>query len=1801
MKKLILTAGLALVIALGAHAQSTNVLLPPGKLAVFKAGDDTGYWNISTSRAQPCFIQIFDTQTNNQEEPLYSLDLPTNAPNAIWINAHAGSEGGGISRAFDRSCLAIEGYTGDIISPTNAKPSSDTSVPRGFGTVDPFGNEQVLYSSLDNWFGLPTGVTQNNPTGISTTDGTNFWGTGNVTGTSSEAAGTLFFNTQDGQSSPFELQNYIQAAAEARIIAGTLYVVVPGSGIYNFLDPENNDAVVPLPFDPDVPNPVDHVVLTNLFLNWGSTFQNIANFDMNPAGTIAYGADETFGVVKFVNPNGGGWQQAPYFFNATNIGTLAQSVGNQGCFGLCVDFSGTNPVIYATTMENGTAPPNNAQGNANQNRLIRIVDTGVDPGTNLVAQTLATATSTNEAFRGIDFTPDLTPLITFEPAPYSTTNGGAAYFAVAAQSLYPLSYQWLQNSAVLTGDTNASLTLTGLDTSFNGDEYQCVVSNAYGVVTSTPAALTVTLTAQSPEITNAVADVTGYIGGQVTFASISPTGTDPFAFQWYFAGSPLSDSGGKYGGSLTSSLTVSNLDAADAGSYYLVASNSAGFASNLVDVLSVQYHIPTVTPGEPPASSTAFVGQFFTLTATAATGTQPLSYQWYDGATALQNANEYSGTATSTLTIDPVGYSDAGSYTVIISNPGGSVTSQVAVVTVLAPPPPSYVAYSNQVYVQNFNSLPDPGSNSVNSFNNPQDPGSLDGVAYSLADPFDFAYPVITSSDLGGLGLASTMSGWYGGAAIISRFGAQDGDQTTGGVIDFGPNDTTATNGTLILGTNRALGLLSTSTTGASTFALKLVNTSSSSISNVSVSFTGEIWREGEITGARTMSFGYYEDTTATNFVLTPEASSNAPSSGVVLVSNLFFNFPTGTGVAVDGTQPSNQVDLATNNMALAAPWPPGGAIWLIWAINFYGSGSGNGYAIDNLTVSTPGSFPPPPSYVAYSNASSIYTQDFDSLPYETTNTVNSANPAIINGVTYSLANPFDFAFTVDSTGSGGLGLSATMPGWYGLGNAVSQFGATAGDQTTGGVLSFGPTNSPASDANRSLGLLATGSTGPTAFGVRFLNLTGSTLGQFSLAYSSELWRQTSKAKTVTNFYYLDLTGTNGFNTNIVSGSLTNLAFATSSATVYGTNGPVSSNYVVITNQSLTTNWPAGAALWVIWEMDSSASASQGLGIDNVSFEASLATNLAPVIISAPLPQSVSVGQQASFSVVVSNLLGGAYQWFTNDVALANGNEFSGATSATLTINPAGFADAASYSVVISNEYGSVTSTPVTLTVNAAPVIPTFTVQPQSQTNDIGSNTVLFASTTGTQPITYQWLFDGSNILGATATNLVLNDLAATNSGTYTLYVSNIAGTNISQPAILTVVAVPPSFLTEPVSQSVIVGGTAILSVSVTGTSPLQYQWMLDSANLTDGIGITGSQSNILTLTNIQFNQAGSYSVLVTNIGGASNSTVAVLTVVPGPSYVAYSNATSVYAQDFDSLPYQPTISTNTENPADINGIVYSLADPFDFAFPVQPTGLGGLGLSNTMPGWYGLGNVISRFGATAGDQTTGGVLSFGPTNNATDAANRSLGLLATSSTGPTAFGVRFLNLTGSSLSQFSVAYSSELWRQTTAAKTVTNFYYLDLTGTNGFLTNIVSGSLSNLAFAVGSATVYGTNGPVSSNYVVFTNQTFTTNWPASAALWVIWEMDSSAGSSQGIGIDNFTFSATGPGVPVPLSVVQSNAVLLLSWPSSGGTNLQVNADLTQTNGWTSVGAPVTTNGVTDSVSITIATNENQYFRLQQQ
>ena len=1051
MKKQIIASCLTLLLAFATQAQTP--IIPPGKIAVFKAGTSDTNSPMVTARCAPVFVQVFDPAITNQSSTnaVVSVAMSTNVnvPGSVWINHHAGSEGGGLSRSTDRTFLAVEGYTGNILTPTSAKPSTDPTVSRGIVTLDAFTNAVSVYSSLNSWFGIPVGAasgTQDNPTGIAATDTNDFWGTGNFAGTSGELDGTLFYNPGIGGDAPVEVQNYLQAAGEARIIGGTLYVATKSatgvaSGIYNFVDPSSGN-VVPLPWDPNAANPYFNYAFTNLFLNWGATFKNILNFDMNPSATVAYGADQTFGIVKFTN-NAGTWVQAPYYFSTTNIGTINQTAGNQGCFGICVDFSGTNPVIYATTMENGAATNyvggfgvNTAQGHQNNNRLIKIIDVGIKPGTNLVAQTLAIASTTNEFFGGIDFTPDLRPLITMNPSGYATTNGGSAPFSLTVQSAYALSYQWLQNGTNLIGATNASLTLNSLDTTYSNFTYQCVVTNNYGTVTSTPAILIVTAAAVTPVITSGTNYISGYVNGGTAFAAVSATGTEPFSYQWYYETNVLSDglnpngSGSGYSGSLTPSLTVTNLQITDAGNYYLVVMNPAGYASNLVDVLTVNYHLATISAGQ-PAPVTTFVGVSTSLTATEAGATAPVTNQWFScnlttnsiitNSVQLTDGGEYTGSATPTLSIAASITNDAGYYYIVVSNPGGSVTSAVALVTILVPPPLSSVSYSNQLYLQTFDSLPDPGGVSVNSINNPQDPGSINGLAYSLANPFDFTYPVINTSYVGGLGL-SKMNGWYGSADTlytgvdgITRFGAQDGDQTTGGVIDFGPNDV---NGGIV-GTNRALGLLSTSTTGATSFALKLTNSTGNTLNYINLSFIGELWHNG--TSTRTMSFGYSLDNTATNFVLTSSSISNA-----TLVPGLNVSFPTAlTVTTVDGTQSSNQVYLATNNLALSSPWQPGAALWLIWSIDFYGTGSGNGYAIDNLSVS--GTTVPTTVPTATTSAASKIT----STSFQMNGSINPSNGPTAYWFQYGLTTSYGSSTPTNMLGvvSGATSVSAALSG----------------------------------------------------------------------------------------------------------------------------------------------------------------------------------------------------------------------------------------------------------------------------------------------------------------------------------------------------------------------------------------------------------------------------------------------------------------------------------------------------------------------------------------------------------------------------------------------------------------------------------------------------------------------------------------------------------------------------------------------------------------------------------------------------
>jgi uncharacterized protein len=170
----------------------------------------------------------------------------------------------------------------------------------------------------------------------------------------------------------------------------------------------------------------------------------------------------------------------------------------------------------------------------------------------------------------------------------------------------------------------------------------------------------------------------------------------------------------------------------------------------------------------------------------------------------------------------------------------------------------------------------------------------------------------------------------------------------------------------------------------------------------------------------------------------------------------------------------------------------------------------------------------------------------------------------------------------------------------------LSRFGATYGDQTAGGQLSFGLAGS----SNRALGLLATSTTGGTAFGVRFINGTSVTLYRMNLQFIGEVWRQSNLPKTLQFYYFIDPTATITFPTNAtafipaMNVSFPTIAADTGGVAVDGTATLNQTNLSVL-NQ-IITNWPPGAALWLVWQMTDSTGKAQGLGIDNLSFSASV-------------------------------------------------------------------------------------------------------------------------------------------------------------------------------------------------------------------------------------------------------------------------------------------------------------------------------------------------------------------------------------------------------------------------------------------------------------------------------------------------------------------------------------------------------------------------------------------------------------------
>jgi hypothetical protein len=113
-------------------------------------------------------------------------------------------------------------------------------------------------------------------------------------------------------------------------------------------------------------------------------------------------------------------------------------------------------------------------------------------------------------------------------------------------------------------------------------------------------------------------------------------------------------------------------------------------------------------------------------------------------------------------------------------------------------------------------------------------------------------------------------------------------------------------------------------------------------------------------------------------------------------------------------------------------------------------------------------------------------------------------------------------------------------------------------------------------------------------------------------------------------------------------------------------------------------------------------------------------------------------------------------------------------------------------------------------------------------------------------------------------------------------------------------------------------------------------------------------------------------------------------------------------------------------------------------------------------------------------------------------------------------------------------------------------------------------------------------------------NQTIS-NWPPGAALWLVWQMTDSTGKAQGLGMDNFSFSAGAPPAPVPLGIQISGTSLLLAWPTAEGQNYQLEVKTNLSDAvWTPLGSPVPGTGGTVTLTNGIGNSPQLFFRLEQ-
>ncbi len=617
------------------NPQASAATFTAGNVVVTQYGD-----GVATLGAPAAAISVLEylPSTASQVSPVQTIAIPSTGATKLTGVGSSGSEGF-INRSTNSSSIIFSGYDADAGAGALAATSA-TLTNRLIGKLDVAGNFTRTAGGSGTAFSG-----SNIRSGAS--DGTAYWMAGTA---SSSANGGIWYSASGG--TPTQITN--GNLRVVRVFNNNLYYSTGAGtvGIWGF------NGI-----------PTVSAAATNMIVD-GGTSPSPYDFAINSTGTILYFTDDRAianvgsGIQKWTF-SGGIWT-SNYTFGSGAVLTA-------GCRGLAVDFSGANPVIFATTADAAT-------------KLITITDTGFAA----TATTLATAGS-NKSFKGVALAPIATssgpPIITgLAPAGTTNSTGNSVSFTVTAAGSTPFSYFWYKiipgtSTNLIPSATFATLSFPSAATT-NSANYQVVVSNSVAPFTATSSIVTLLITNAPPSITGITPLAFTNTAGSAASFTVTAAGSAPLSYYWYKEIPGTSTN--LIPSATTATLSFPATVVSDTASYQLIVSNSyAPFTATSAVVSLVVTAAPPVITGIGPATIIQNAGLNASFTVTN-TGTPPFTFLWYKGS--IGSGVLIPSATTNTLSLTGVIGSSAGNYYVVVTNASGPATSSVVSLTVTNDP-----------------------------------------------------------------------------------------------------------------------------------------------------------------------------------------------------------------------------------------------------------------------------------------------------------------------------------------------------------------------------------------------------------------------------------------------------------------------------------------------------------------------------------------------------------------------------------------------------------------------------------------------------------------------------------------------------------------------------------------------------------------------------------------------------------------------------------------------------------------------------------------------------------------------------------------------------------------------------------------------------------------------------------------------------------------------------------------------------------------------------------------------------------